>query len=800
MGELTEVTANLFSPTWSKLTVGNRIDVVVHKIVVDHQVAIGHVMPCGQVVRVVGLPLSQVEGLHAVSLLGAAVSAVGTVVDLTLDSTSHLLVHRPLVGTDVYNYVEVCAGAGLSSIGFKQIGFVPQCAVEIQPALAALHATVHKEVPVICADINQSDVAAKIRKHCPGPCTLMAGIACQPYSRGGMQKGGSDARAGTLPATIKLMHLLQCPMLVLECVAPAQSNGFVVAHVRALQETLGFYITECTFKLEEVWAANRYRWWLIASHPSLGGVKVPTYPVGSSLVVRDLVPYVRRWSTQEEQELAQQIEVSKFQEGGTHLRQYVVQSAQKLPTALHSWGGQVIACSCGCCLSGFSNDLLRDRGIYAQIVAIPGDESEVTYRHLHVVEVCILCGVPPVQSWGENARLNLAAAGQMATPMHSIWIASSIKRHLQLLLSWDHPDEPLDALHELKKQVWAESRVFYPEIPKPIDPDMKHKHEVILSDATGVSWTVQFLPGATVQQLLAAESALHSLDVARMSLLDAENATQLALDLDLTKVFAATVSAFGCSVVSVDKTMPVLPLPMDLDFEEEGEHGSTRPAGPAEVIMDKVHIANSPSLPSMHEADMSGLLNLHDTQFTTLIPPLVGDVDLCIAMRQQSIPSHVRAQILKQQGQVWGDDEIAWHLEELVRSLATKNTLVLDPLLATCWITAGSLDSVHSCLEPHDPSLLDRVISVALLDGHWTPCVWIKRAGSLDVHCWDVDGVDLNRLNRLHGLLGSAFGLSSYQVFCTRRVFGAALCGAAAVSFLASHVLLQELPPTKSSC
>ena len=112
--------------------------------------------------------------------------------------------------------------------------------------------------------------------------------------------------------------------------------------------------------------------------------------------------------------------------------------------------------------------------------------------------------------------------------------------------------------------------MFYPEIPKPIDPDMKHKHEVILSDATGVSWTVQFLPGATVQQLLAAESALHSLDVARMSLLDAENATQLALDLDLTKVFAATVSAFGCSVVSVDKTMPVLPLPNGLGLRRRG--------------------------------------------------------------------------------------------------------------------------------------------------------------------------------------------------------------------------------------
>lgn len=61
---------------------------------------------------------------------------------------------------------------------------------------------------------------------------------------------------------------------------------------------------------------------------------------------------------------------------------------------------------------------------------------------------------------GDDQRLNLAAVGQMAAPMHAIWIASSIKRHMQILLSWDQPDEPLDALHELKKQVWAESRTF----------------------------------------------------------------------------------------------------------------------------------------------------------------------------------------------------------------------------------------------------------------------------------------------------------------------------------------------------
>ena len=84
---------------------------------------------------------------------------------------------------------------------------------------------------------------------------------------------------------MKLMHLKQCPVLVLECVAPAKSNGFVQAHVNALRDQLGFYITECTFKLEGVWASHRYRWWLVACPPSVGTVKIAPYPQGSNLVV-----------------------------------------------------------------------------------------------------------------------------------------------------------------------------------------------------------------------------------------------------------------------------------------------------------------------------------------------------------------------------------------------------------------------------------------------------------------------------------------------------------------------------------
>lgn len=785
-------TKDLFAPDWTKVSIGSRVNVVVHRLVHEKNVAIGKVCPGDQVVRMVGISTPEPKGVHAVSLLNAVVVEVGTVVDLSLDSDSHVLVHRPMVGADVFNYVEVCAGIGLSSIGFSRVGFIPKCAVELQPSLAALHATLHPEVPVICADINNCDVAAKIRKHSEDPCTLMAGIACQPYSRGGLQQGGSDARAGTLPATLKLMHLLQSPMLVMECVVPARSNEFAVAHIQALRETLGFFVTECSFRLEGVWAANRYRWWLIAAHPSLGGVKVPQYPAGSNIVVRDLVPYVRRWTLHEEQDLTlKPQELELFQGNGNHLRQFVVQTSQKLPTALHSWGGQALACACGCRISGFSIDLLKERGIYAQIVAIPGDGTEVVYRHLHAVEVCILCGVPPMQTWGDNARLNLAAVGQMATPMHSVWIASSIKKHMQILLTWDTPEDPTNALHELKKQIWAESRVFYPDLPKQVSPEISEFHELIMSDRSGVSWQVRVQAGSTVQQLIQAESTLQSLDPNTMSMTEAEQNTPLSLSTDLGTVFALTVTTLGKEGhVDLESPKHADLLDLDLTGNDMPPLNDQTQSGVDTAEEHQVTSAH----PSGSDLEFANLLKLQGAQFTTLIPPLVGDVDLCSHMRSQTMPSKVRLQLLEQQGQTWGDDEVVWHLDELIHAASTKNTIVLDPLLATCWTSASSSDSVHAWLSSFSDIPVERVVSVVLLEGHWTPCLWILRSDRLDAHCWDVDGVDLNKLNRLHSLLGAALDLPSFQVSCTRREFGLNNCGAAALAFLSSHVLLHELP------
>ena len=270
----------LFKPVWSTLETGQRISVVLDKMIWHGNVALGKIIPGEQVVRISGLVPPCALTSAKVTVIGATFLSVGSVVDLELDDRSQVLCHLPLSMGHLSNLVEVCAGVGLSSVGFQKVGFRHRCAVEKQPKLAALHQLLHPGVPVICADLTEDHVASQVFHQCPEPAAVMAGISCQPFSRGGSQMGEHDSRASSLPATLRFVHLVQAPVLFLECVVPARSNQYVQSHVQALTQQLGFHVVDCTMKLEDVWTAFRYRWWLLATHPCMGAVKIPPFPKG----------------------------------------------------------------------------------------------------------------------------------------------------------------------------------------------------------------------------------------------------------------------------------------------------------------------------------------------------------------------------------------------------------------------------------------------------------------------------------------------------------------------------------------
>ena len=242
--------STLFIPDWATCRSGDKVSIVVDNMFWGGQTGMGRLVPSGMVVRLNGLIPPEAPAFSKITVMGATFLSLTTILDFALDECSSVLCHQPVSSDSLLNLVELCSGAGLSSLGFKRAGFVHRAAVEFRESLAALHRSVHEGVPVICSYVTHDSTASKIFAVCPEPCTLMAGVSCQPYSRGGWSKGEHDDRSNTFPAAFRIQHLLQAPVLVVECVVPAQHNAGVQEVLRVVQDQLGLNVTQCCLKLE----------------------------------------------------------------------------------------------------------------------------------------------------------------------------------------------------------------------------------------------------------------------------------------------------------------------------------------------------------------------------------------------------------------------------------------------------------------------------------------------------------------------------------------------------------------------
>eukprot|EP00435_Cladocopium_sp_Y103_P014672 s4718_g3.t1 len=73
---------------------------------------------------------------------------------------------------------------------------------------------------------------------------MLSGIACQPHSRAGDGHGMNDHRAQSLPKTLRLAWLLQCTMLVLECVPEIQKDVKAQEMLRKFANATGAALSE----------------------------------------------------------------------------------------------------------------------------------------------------------------------------------------------------------------------------------------------------------------------------------------------------------------------------------------------------------------------------------------------------------------------------------------------------------------------------------------------------------------------------------------------------------------------------
>ena len=798
-GDTSEPCLGLFQPCWKDLTTGAKVTVVLEDVIWSSNAGIGKVVPGGQVTRLSGLIPPGAHASDRITLVGCKFLAFGLLVDLEVDEACTVLCHRPLVMSHLFNLVEVCAGVGLSSLGFERAGFKEVCAVEKQPKLAALHRSVHPDVPVLCADVTEDTTVSQVFAQCQFPATVMAGFSRQPFSRGGSQHGEHDSRSSSLPGTLRFMHHFQAPALILECVVPARANQFVRQHVQALTTQLGYHVVDCTLKLEDIRGACRYRWWVIATHPCIGAVKIPQFPQGCSLVVRDLMPYVHRWPAEDEAQLAlSPDEIKKFQAGGLTLKQCAVKPEHKLPTALHSWGNQTTECPCQCRDQSFSEGLLIAKGIYSQLLQMPPTaDAPGLWRHLHVLEVSLLNGVPLNLAWGPEQRLNLCAAGQMAAPMHSIWIASALARHVQLLFTNDMPLEPLKMLSDLKHEVLLQSKQLYPDIPA--TPKMPDRCSVVIKETGHSEWTLSFHPDARIHELVVAHSRMHDVQSDDVWVRDHEDrlvphesliASHVSLTIGCTTDMfvqqqpeAILLAAPLCTADFEDDASSHVPDTLvDAPHDRDGHEETDAIMDFEDALPALTNATPAAPQPNVQDGTVGGLFALDAHQLVSQLPPLVRDIDLCQAMRSPALTVQARIQLLDRQQSVWADDEIWWQMQALSPLTKQSKVAILDPLLANTWLSVQSVEAVRSWLEIQPQ--FDRIASVVLHQGHWLPCVWVKKLSELEVHMWEHDSVDIDALNPLHGIICQALQLPMFQTACTRRQFGLTNCGAAAIAFL----------------
>ena len=623
-----------------------------------------------------------------------------------------------------------------------------------------------------------------------------------------------------MPATVKACHLLQCPVLLIENVTQARTNQFVRSCLQQLVDRLGYHLSEICLKLEDNWCARRFRWWLVAVHPSFGPVALHDWPKNPSLNIRDIMPFIKSWHQDVLAELQlTEHEIAQFTMDGSTLRKYHVQMDGKLPTSLHSCGSQADDCPCGCRVA-FSEQLIRQRGIYAQLLQIPVTTGAAVYRHLHPCELALLNGMPPPQTWMRSdrpsLRLCLGAIGQLASPLQSVWVGSCVMQQLRAILDLP-PVDPIEVFGEFKMRLLNCSRDMFPSLVTP----QVHVDWTQLTYPDGTTVRVQVQAETTVIELFQAELAL-SQEATTDHWIDA--ATGMPLDY-YTKVSGLNILVQGNrhtvassstdQVLNAVSSVPipldfgeggtdsgdVLPTAMDLTEPDDLPVGSHAAVGSSEVSPPPV--VGQPKqveLPALDEPVMDtllGLRHLTGVQLAALIPPLVSEIQSCTMYRLAVVPAQSRLAILANEGHAMGDDEIALHLRACVKLSRRDDVQFLDPLLAGGWLQTGSAEKVREWIQQF-PSVSCLVTAVHV-PGHWMPVVWSAGLTEVQVATWEHTDVDIDCLNPLHGLIAQAWGKPRFALACTRRSYARGLCGAAVISFVSHRLLGHDLPASESA-
>ena len=198
-----------------------------------------------------------------------------------------------------------------------------------------------------------------------------------------------------------------------------------------------------------------------------------------------------------------------------------------------------------------------------------------------------------------------------------------------------------------------------------------------------------------------------------------------------------------------------------------------------------------PTVPFMvsDEVAQDPLASLSVQQLVALDPPkVVGVVQVCHLIAQR-MDFHARVQILSRQQHAMADDEIRYHVFQILLEPDCTHWTFLDPLLAHRLLESTSADLVQQwfCNLSQVPS---KVVVIVPLGGHWIPVLLCLSDSTLEVLTWSSVEACKEILDHLVHSFRLAWNVNHLQYFgLVQPCIDSTLCGISSLSFV-RHVLL----------
>ena len=799
------------------MEVAQKIDVVADVVSTTEDSVLVTLFPGGQRAKFLGALRIPGDCL-SFSAFDATLIGKDPIPCFMIDDPTDILYHHRSDRRDFDNVIELCAGLGVGTIGVQTAGMSPVCAVDWSPKMLQAYSEMHPEAPTVLGDLCDKATIKKVYKVHPRSAVLMSGFSCQPFSRGGQQRGAEDQRSGTLLGTLRAAYMLRCVGVILECVKDAGRNAMVRQQLESFQAQCKFHLTEAILRLEDVWISKRERWWACLTAPFVGRVQIDAFvPLDSPSVPRDLLPrpLALDFAALAQLELRGS-ELEAFLQYQPDLASMFLKLGVKAPTALHSWGSQVVGCECGCRTSGFSHDTLSNRGLFGLLFPVYKDphseHPEVpAVRHPHPTEVAVLTGVPEL-IWPSNLRLCLAGLGQQASPLQSVWIAAHLIKHVDMVFTGTSTMDPMECLQELRARVCAVAdHLEFAQVPQQVmpEPPIDPESDSIEDDVSAMPWVkFQHLGGPEdvtvvyhsnpvpfVARVSDPDGTIAAVLCATFELLGAEERVDVIDCSSGLKLHPGALARGLCIWVCPIVVVPVLP-PAPIEVS---------PTVPWQAEEPVAEVAPEQSVPSVLESVSDGGASLAvraeplvalDASRLALVPePSITDVKMMHALRKQTIDVESRKAILANQGTLWSDDELCWHVDKLMTAANKRTWVFLDPLLAAEAIKRPSQSLLEHWFKAY-PTKPTAIIGLVPIENHWVPFLWTWTVHCMIASSWDVPGSPGTGLSLLHQALANIVGSRTFTVHVVHRKFAVnEFCGICALRFI-DHMLRGKMLPT----